>query len=610
MAEAKSNRFTKYFPLLLDALRSTDPNPMRPAEALAWIRAKVEVPAEDLTRFVQNGTQSIFENDVHWARFYLVKAGLLGNAKRGLWSLTPEGREARLSPEETWGLYVRIRDANRPANAPADEDAPAPGTTGESEEEGKSYWFVGAVWNGTDDQLPRFLEQGIWENGYEDQFLDLVRRIRPGDQIAVKASFVKKRVPFDVGGKSVSVMRIKATGTVLDNAGDGRTVKVAWDPPAEPRDWYFYTYRTTIVEADPEAEDGRRLIDFTFRGVPQDYAWFLAQPYWLEKYGAKSETIAPDVPQSSLVVEDEEIAEEESPYAIEDIVAEGCFLTSAELSEILARWRSKMNLILQGPPGTGKTWLAKRLGFALAGSNDRETARSRLRVVQFHPSLAYEDFVRGWRPAGDGRLELVDGILMQAIQAAESEPDRPFVLVIEEINRGNPAQIFGEMLTLLEVSKRRRSEAIELAYRKEPGERVHVPGNLYVIGTMNVADRSLAIVDLALRRRFAFIDLEPRLGETWRAWCVHRGIENSLLAEIESRISVLNAEISAAISLGPQFRIGHSYVTPETDVPITDGRAWFRARVETEIGPLLDEYWCDAPETAKAARAKLLAGLG
>jgi 5-methylcytosine-specific restriction protein B len=184
------------------------------------------------------------------------------------------------------------------------------------------------------------------------------------------------------------------------------------------------------------------------------------------------------------------------------------------------------------------------------------------------------------------------------------------VLVIEEINRGNPAQIFGEMLTLLEVSKRRRSEAIELAYRKEPGERVHVPANLYVIGTMNIADRSLAIVDLALRRRFAFIDLEPRLGDAWRAWCGHRGIENSLLTEIESRIGALNAEISAAISLGPQFRIGHSYVTPETDTPITDGVAWFRARVETEIGPLLDEYWYDAPETAKAARAKLLSGLG
>ncbi|CAJ2794679.1 AAA family ATPase [Burkholderia pseudomallei] len=615
MTDAKGIRFTKYFPLLLDALRSTDPNPMRPAEVLAWIRAHADISAEDLTRHIQNGKQSIFENDVHWTRFYLVKAGLISKAKRGLWSLTPEGRETRLTPDDTWNVYVRIRDAHRPESSQADEEVPAPDIAADSDEGGRSYWFVGAVWNDTDDQLPRFLEAGIWENGYEDRFLDQVRRIRAGDQIAIKASMVKKKnLPFDVGGKSVSAMRIKATGTVLENLGDGRTVKVAWDPLVEPREWYFYTYRTTIVEVDAEVEDGRRLIDFTFRGVPQDYAWFLRQPYWLEKYGVTPEAAVANAASQTVAgesdaVDEEEADNEEFPYAIEDIITDGCFLTDQELAGILDRWRSKMNLILQGPPGTGKTWLAKRLGYALAGSNDRETTRSRLRVVQFHPSLAYEDFVRGWRPAGDGRLELVDGVLMQAIQAAESEPDRPFVLVIEEINRGNPAQIFGEMLTLLEASKRRRSEAVELAYRREPGERVHVPANLYVIGTMNVADRSLAIVDLALRRRFAFIDLEPRFGAPWHAWCIDRGLDNALLAEIENRIGALNAEIDAAISLGPQFRIGHSYVTPDTDELIADGSAWFRARVLTEIGPLLEEYWYDSPETAKAATRKLLVGL-
>ena len=217
--------------------------------------------------------------------------------------------------------------------------------------------------------------------------------------------------------------------------------------------------------------------------------------------------------------------------------------------------------------------------------------------------------MRGWRPAGDGRLALVDGILMQAIEAASSEPDRPLVLVIEEINRGNPAQIFGEMLTLLEDSKRHRSEAIELAYRRVPGERVHLPKNLYVIGTMNLADRSLAIVDLALRRRFAFVDLEPRLGPIWRAWSARSGLDEATLAEIEARIGALNDEISRATSLGPQFRIGHSYVTAERDELIGDGRSWFRAKVQTEIGPLLDEYWYDSPEKAKELRAKLLAGL-
>jgi len=150
---------------------------------------------------------------------------------------------------------------------------------------------------------------------------------------------------------------------------------------------------------------------------------------------------------------------------------------------------------------------------------------------------------------------------------------------------------------------------MELAYRKAPGERVHVPANLYVIGTMNIADRSLAIVDLALRRRFAFVDLEPRLGPAWQAWCIKRGIDEAMLTDIKARIDDLNAQISSAISLGPQFRIGHSYVTPDIDETVLDSHAWFRAKVETEIGPLLDEYWYDAPETAKAARAELLARL-
>lgn len=606
MAEAKGNRFTKYFALLLDALRSKDPAPMRPAEATAWIRSRIEVPSEDLTRLIVNGKQTIFENDVHWTRFYLAKAGLISAPKRGLWGLTPEGLDTRLTPDDTWALYVRIRDANRIAGS-RDEEGTAPELSDDEDEFGVSYWFVGAAWGKTDDQMPRFLEEGIWQNGHDQMFSTSVRRMKAGDRIAVKASFVQKHnLPFDVGGKGVSAMRIKATGTVLESI-DERTVKVTWDPPVPPRDWYFYTYLKTIVEADNSSESAQRLIDFTFDGAAQDYRWFLAQPYWVAKYGVKTEAtiVAPMTEQASI---DDVIELEAEPnYTVEDIIGEGCFLTRTELEAILQSWRSKKNLVLQGPPGTGKTWLAKRLGFALVGSNDRETTRSRLRVVQFHPSLAYEDFVRGWRPGGDGRLCLVDGILMESIDAAASEPDRPFVLVIEEINRGNPAQLFGEMLTLLENTKRRPSEGIELAYRKKVGERVYIPQNLYVIGTMNVADRSLAIVDLALRRRFAFVDLEPRFGSAWSKWCAGRGLDARLAGEIETRLHALNDEIASAISLGPQFRIGHSFVTPDSDESIHDGQVWFRARVETEIGPLLDEYWYDAPEKAKKARAKLLA---
>lgn len=613
MSEARNTRFTQYFPMLLDALRSTDPAPMRPAEAVAWIRGRMEVAEDDLTRRVQNGAQSIFENDVHWARFYLVKSGLISRAKRGVWGLTPEGRAARLTPDTTRTLYERIRDSVRPGATTNEDNLPAPEADEEDDGSGRAYWFVGAIW-GAEDQLTRFLQQGIWSNGYEDQFNNLVLRIKPGDRIAIKATFVRKLgLPFDVGGKPVSVMRIKATGIVLENLNDGQTVKVAWDPSAEPIDWYFFTHRKTIWEASYQDERGRKLIEFAFQGRPQDYAWWLARPRWVAKYGPGVAFPSVTVESSEALASGEEAnePEEDASYTVDDIIDEGCFLPRDRLADILERWKTKKNLILQGPPGTGKTWLAKRLGFALSGSNDRETETSRLKVVQFHPSLAYEDFVRGWRPSAEGRLVLADGVLMQAVDFAASEPDRPFVLVIEEINRGNPAQIFGEMLTLLENTKRRPNEAIQLAYRdpNKPDERVYIPDNLFVIGTMNVADRSLAIVDLALRRRFVFIDLEPQLGRPWRDWCAQRGLSEATCVEIQARIGALNAEIAASLSLGPQFRVGHSYVTPDIDEVIKDGPAWFRGKVETEIGPLLDEYWYDSPETAQAAKRKLLAGL-
>jgi len=309
---------------------------------------------------------------------------------------------------------------------------------------------------------------------------------------------------------------------------------------------------------------------------------------------------------SDLGPEDEITAAPIVPYSVDDILADGCFLGRSKLIKILERLRMKKNLILQGPPGTGKTWLSKRLSYALIG----QRSDSKVRAVQFHSNLSYEDFVRGWRPSGDGKLSLVDGPFMEIISAAVKEPAVKHVIVIEEINRGNPAQIFGEMLTLLEVDKRTPSESLELCYRRKEGERVSIPGNLYVIGTMNIADRSLALVDFALRRRFAFVELEPILGKSWHEWVhKHCGIDSEILYEIEKRILKLNEDISADTSLGPQFRIGHSFVTPPFEIPISDAREWFKQVVETEIGPLLDEYWFDALGKAQKARQQLIEGL-
>ena len=295
------------------------------------------------------------------------------------------------------------------------------------------------------------------------------------------------------------------------------------------------------------------------------------------------------------------------PYSVDDIIADGYFLERSRLEGMLERLKKRKNVILQGPPGTGKTWLAKRLAFALVG---RRSERQ-VRPFQFHPNLSYEDFVRGWRPSGEGKLALVDGPFLQTVEDAGKEPSLDFVVVIEEINRGSPAQIFGEMLTLLEADKRTSQEALALSYSQHAGERIHIPPNLYVIGTMNVADRSLALVDLALRRRFAFINLDPAFGDLWRNWVSERfSVNTSFVADIEQRLTALNESIATDSLLGPQFRVGHSVVTPSGQEEIDDPVSWFRQTVETEIGPLLEEYWFDQPSRAGEEKDKLLQGLG
>lgn len=724
-------------------------------------------------------------------------------------------------------------------------------------------WFVGAAYGGTDDQLPRFLAEGIWENGYDDKLLDMVRSMRPGERIAIKSSYTRKHgLPFDSRGRAVSVLGIKAVGTITENLNDGKRVKVDWTKVEPVREWYFYTHRGTIWRVLPGDWMNDALIAFAFEGKPQDLDRFRNEPYWRERYGTTSpdkqrfqwtdfyEAVAeklltyvdnrtpliegihqiasrvpglgylqdkfpdgssgplrdicpfttmgtfnrsmtdanrkiiagelakllgvtvpvppsfegipvlnnqrswffayadkrgvgdidalwkvfvaansmmqddqpgtrdafvqaydeatqvwgvawnlstglywthpwefltldsqsrhyinkrlglnvaisgqqgpcdarsylklledlrsrfgedaypvhsfPDLSLASWMYKDPvdepepaggvggEVAEDQAtegevreafqvaapivPYSVDDILKEGCFLERDDIDRLLDRLRTKKNLILQGPPGTGKTWLAKRLAFALIGQKDD----SKVRAVQFHPNLSYEDFVRGWRPTGEGKLSLADGVFMEAIKAASKDPASKFVVVIEEINRGNPAQIFGELLTLLEAGKRTPNEALELCYPDADGRRrpVHIPENLYVVGTMNIADRSLALVDLALRRRFAFVGLEPRLGAAWREWVFKEcAVDPDLVADIEHRIAELNDQIAADARLGKQFRIGHSYVTPAHRLEAGSTKKWFQQVVETEIGPLLDEYWFDAPDEAQKACARLL----
>lgn len=289
------------------------------------------------------------------------------------------------------------------------------------------------------------------------------------------------------------------------------------------------------------------------------------------------------------------------PYLLDDLIEEGCFISKDELESIQTKLKEKKNIILQGPPGTGKTWLAKRLASVIVGYRNSDN----IKAIQFHPNTSYEDFIRGYRPSSDGKLELVDGPFLNIANQAKNDPDANYVIVIEEINRGNPAQIFGEMLTLLEASKRNPQEALELTYGNEKG--FYIPDNLFVIGTMNIADRSLAMVDFALRRRFAFFDLKPNFDDEWIKYMeTNANISREKLESWKECMENLNNKISDDQALGPAFTIGHSYLTTSQSIKDDQADKWFTTIVKTEIMPLLEEYWFHEPEQIEEARKILL----
>lgn len=284
---------------------------------------------------------------------------------------------------------------------------------------------------------------------------------------------------------------------------------------------------------------------------------------------------------------------EENPITAEasiDAYTKSNFLDEVYMSEkryenLVAVLRNKKNIILQGAPGVGKTFAARRLAWSMMEEKDD----SRIEFVQFHQNYSYEDFVMGYKPVEDS-FELKYGIFYRFCQKAANQPDKEFFFIIDEINRGNMSKIFGELLMLIERDY--RGIKATLAYNGLP---FSVPKNLYIIGMMNTADRSLAMIDYALRRRFSFFEIEPGFDSEG---FIHyqNGLNNETLNELVSKVKELNCEIVADKSLGKGFCIGHSYFCGK-DV-CTD--EWLHSIVDYDILPMLSEYWFD--DTSKLRR--------
>lgn len=268
------------------------------------------------------------------------------------------------------------------------------------------------------------------------------------------------------------------------------------------------------------------------------------------------------------------------------------FISEDELQTILDSIKYKNNIILQGPPGVGKTFYAKRIAYDLFKAKDP----SRIAIVQFHQSYAYEDFIQGYRPTEDGNFILRKGLFYDFCIKAQRDKENDYVFIIDEINRGNLSKIFGELMMLIENDKRGPEHGIKLPYQKESDLSFYIPENLYIIGTMNTADRSLAMVDYALRRRFRFITLKPEFNKKFSKYLEGMGVSKGVREKIVENINNLNKTITEDQNLGRGFTIGHSFFTPIEK--IGNSEEWYRTIIDNEIDPLLHEYYFDEEDKA------------
>ncbi|MCL2746692.1 MAG: EVE domain-containing protein [Coriobacteriia bacterium] len=289
------------------------------------------------------------------------------------------------------------------------------------------------------------------------------------------------------------------------------------------------------------------------------------------------------------------LAIENKSFAQEDFL-ENVFMDQKEYLELVELLENKRNLILQGAPGVGKTYAARLLAYSILGEVDKK----KVKLIQFHQNYSYEDFMMGYRPVED-RFELKKGVFYKFCREASNNPDNKYFLLIDEINRGNMSKIFGELLMLIE--KTYRGEPIALAYNEEL---FSVPKNLYIVGMMNTADRSIALIDYALRRRFSFYEMTPAFGKP--SFDVYQeGLGSKSFDSLIRQIVELNDEIAKDSSLGNGFMLGHSYFCNRTKVDCT--REWLEQIVKFELVPALKEYWFDDPEKVTKWESRLLESL-
>jgi 5-methylcytosine-specific restriction protein B len=561
--------FLRWFAPLIQALKDLGGS-ATPSEARGKIAENENLTAEEISETRGKTNVNKFANDVAFARSYLVVAGYIDKSVHGIWTLTEAGEKVEMTDDLASDICKKVVSDNQSkrelkGSGLADDDVETihvwlysvfdDKSWEECKEKGQIFIGVDKIGDLRDYSSKEEIRKALIKN-YEgsssrkNQALmawNFANTIKVDDVI-----FAKK-------GQVLLGKGIVSDGYFYD------------EERSENKNVLYVNWVKIQDQEHPGKAVAKRLTDIT------------AYTDYVEKLNALYEA-ADD--------EDDVDEEKEFPVYSEENFMNDVYMDGESYDTLVELIHAKKNVILQGAPGVGKTYAAKRLAYSMMGVKDQD----RVMMVQFHQSYSYEDFIEGFRPSstGDG-FEIKKGSFYNFCKKAADDIENEYFFIIDEINRGNLSKIFGELFMLIENDK--RGNALQLLYSDE---KFYVPANVYIIGMMNTADRSLAMLDYALRRRFAFFDMKPGFSsDGFRGYRMN--FNNRKFDSLIDCVEKMNAVIADDDALGEGFCIGHSYfcnLTAITDKALSN-------IVEYEIVPLLKEYWYDEPIKVKDWTDKL-----
>ncbi len=558
--------FLRWFKPLIQALRDLGGSGT-PAEARAKIVENEQLSDEEVNAIRGKNNVNKFENEVAFARSYLVNAGYIDKSIYGVWTLTEAGKSVEMTDDMASdifksGVAQAQNSREKKGAAIADDDVDT-----------VHYWIYAPGENSC--MWEEFYSEGIMAIGWGE-----IGDLKTFDSKDAMKSKMKGTFDASLSYKNAA----HATWQFVNDMKIGDIVFV--------KKGMHQLVGRGVVSSDYEYDADRndkygniRKVNWTHKGewphpgqaVMKTLTDITSYTDYVEKLNALFEDES---------AEDVEEVSKNYPVYTEDDFLDEVFMTEEEYSKLVGILKAKKNVILQGAPGVGKTFAAKRLAYSVMGVKDID----RVMMVQFHQSYSYEDFIMGFRPSTTG-FELKKGAFYNFCKKAEIDSDNDYFFIIDEINRGNLSKIFGELFMLIENDK--RGIELQLLYSDE---KFAVPANVYIIGMMNTADRSLAMLDYALRRRFAFFEIKPGF-ETDGFREYRMSLDNDKFNKLINCVENLNSVIASDESLGEGFCIGHSYFC-NLEVDKIDNECLYGI-VEYELIPLLKEYWFDEPTKVK-----------